>query len=104
MSIPYMNSPYMMNYSQMMPMSMPRPPTGLEYELYVGDLDERIDEATLNTFLQGYGTIYSIKIMRNAKKQSRRFGYVVFYNGNDVKNIKKLFFSLKNNNSLVLWE
>ena len=78
----------MMNYPQVMPASMPRPPTGLEYELYVGDLDERVDEATLNQFLQGYGTIYSIKIKRHAQKHtSRRFGYVVFYNGNDVKKI-----------------
>ena len=88
------NEPYfqMNPYFQM----MPRLPTGLEYELYVCDLDERIDEVILNTFLQGYGTIYSIKIMRYAQKHtSKRFGYVVFYNANDVKKIKKLFFSFK---------
>jgi hypothetical protein len=87
MSIPFpMNSPYMMmpyaQYHQAMPMKLP---TGVEDELYVGDLDERIDEATLHAFLQPYGNIYSIKIMRHAQKHtSRRFGYVVFYNSNDV--------------------
>ena len=67
---------------------MPRPPTGLKYELYVGDLDERINEATLERFFQGYGRIYSIIIMRHPQKHtSKGFGYVVFYDGNDVKKI-----------------
>ena len=81
---------------------MPKPPNGLEYELFVGDLDKRIDKDTLEQFFKGYGPIFSIKIMRHAQKHtSRGFGYVVFYNGNDVKNHTKIFVYSKFNPSFI---
>jgi hypothetical protein len=52
--------------------------------LYVGDLDEAINEEMLYNFFINYGPIYSVRIMRDLQnKKSRGFAYLSYYNLKD---------------------
>jgi polyadenylate-binding protein len=46
--------------------------------LYVKNLDERVDEEELKKFFGAYGTITSVRIQREADGRSRMFGFVCF--------------------------
>jgi len=57
--------------------------------LYVGDLDEAINEEMLYNFFINYGPIYSVRIMRDLQnKKSRGFAYLSYYNLKDAENAK----------------
>jgi len=48
--------------------------------LYIGDLEDSITEEILYKFFNRFGSIFSIKVMRDSnKKVSRGFAYVSFY-------------------------
>lgn len=57
--------------------------------LYVGDLDEAINEEMLYNFFIQKGPIFSVRIMRDLQnKKSRGFAYLSFYNLQDAEKAK----------------
>ena len=49
------------------------------FTLYVGDLDEQIDEYLLIHYFQKFGSIIDVKISRNYEtKRSKGFGFVSY--------------------------
>ena len=47
--------------------------------LYIGDLDEQINEEMLYLKLVQFGQIFTLKIARDFNKKSRGFAFVTFY-------------------------
>ena len=47
--------------------------------LYIGDLDEQINEEMLYLKLVQYGQIFTLKIARDLNRKSRGFAFVTFY-------------------------
>ena len=73
-----------------------------ERKLFVGGLNKiKTDEEDLKQFFQMYGSIIDCTIMRDADKQSRGFGFVLFENSSSVD---KIIAAKKEGNSFLLDE
>jgi len=47
--------------------------------LYVGDLEDRVTEEMLYQHFVKYGDIHNVKIIKDANKKSRGFGFVSYF-------------------------
>lgn len=56
--------------------------------LYIGDLDEQINEEMLYLRLAQYGQIFTLKISRDINRKSRGFAFVTFYLKTDAEKAK----------------
>ena len=66
----------------------------LNATLYIGDIDDQLNEGMLYQYFIKFGPIYSVRIMRDVynQKKSRGFGYVTYYNAKDGKNLNFFHF------------
>lgn len=78
-------APYQYSGPPQMMGNQPMAMKTLNAALYIGDLDDQIDEGLLYQYFFKYGPIYSVRIMHDAynQKKSRGFGYVTFYSPKD---------------------
>jgi len=53
--------------------------------LYIGDLDEQINEEMLYLRFSQYGQIFTLKIANDLNKKSRGFAFVTYYNKSDAE-------------------
>lgn len=72
------------------PMAMPQQPQTQmaprnAATLYIGDLDEQINEEMLYLRFSQYGQIFTLKIANDLNKKSRGFAFVTYYNKSDGK-------------------
>jgi len=76
-------------------MGMPQPVTQMTMHprtavtLYIGDLDEQINEEMLYLRLSQYGQIFTLKIARDLNKKSRGFAFVTFYQKADAEKARQ---------------
>lgn len=74
--------------------------------LYIGDIDDQLNEGMLYQYFIKFGPIYSVRIMRDVynQKKSRGFGYVTYYNPKDGTNFYfSLYCLLFLSSSVSLW-
>lgn len=57
--------------------------------LYIGDLDEQINEEMLYLKLVQYGQIFTLKIARDLNRKSRGFAFVTFYQKADAEKARQ---------------
>jgi RNA recognition motif-containing protein len=59
--------------------------------LYIGDVDETIQEEFLYDFFSKFGALHFVRIMRDhTSGKSRGYGFVNFINPRDAENAKQL--------------
>lgn len=66
-----------MGLPQQPPMMAVNPRTAVT--LYIGDLDEQINEEMLYLRFSQFGQIFTLKIARDMNKKSRGFAFVTYY-------------------------
>lgn len=86
--MPFQPYNYPMGVNPMMNRSYPQNPPAT---LYIGNLDENVHEEQLYAHFSKFGTIHSVKIVKDRNSgKSRGFGYVNFFNIKDAENARML--------------
>lgn len=69
-----------------------------ECTLYIGDLDEQINEEVLYSYFSRFGIVATARVMRHATtKKSRGFGFLSFFHQQDAENAR-----ITSNHSVII--
>ena len=89
---PYMNvNPYMMYPMNQLPYqsSIPQPKSFENSTLYVGDLQDQIEEELLFNFFSRFGVVFKVSVAKNRNRKSKGFGFVTYKHKDEAERAQK---------------